>query len=874
MVNVSGLRCNHMVTPLTVGPEAPLLSWQLASGDRDVKQEAYRIRVSTAEGLAWDSGPVGSTSQAVSYGGPPLASQTLYSWSVTATTGSGEESHSGPAWFETGLLKRADWQASWITLPRPGDSHDDIRPAPYLRRAFVVDGELRRARLYITAAGLYEATLNGVRVSDDQLTPGWTDYARRVNYQSYDVTALVRAGPNVIGAVLADGWYSGRVGLTRTRELYGSGPALLAQLVLDWSDGIRTTVGSDEQWRATFGPLMASDLLMGQTYDARRELGAWHLADYDDAAWRPAVRVAGPVGVLAGQPCAPVTAVAQLHPIALSEPIPGSYVFDLGQNMVGRVRLRLKGPAGTITRVRYGEVLSPDGALYTENLRGARATDTYIKGADAPESWEPAFTVHGFRYAELTGCPQPPTFADVTGIVVSSIDEASGEFDCSDPLVRQLQHNIVWGQRGNFVEVPTDCPQRDERLGWMGDAQVFVATACFNADVAAFLTKWTTDVFDAQSPEGAFPDVAPLPPRDTVVDLAHGAPGWGDAGVIVPWSLYHCYGDRRILELAYQPSIAWIHYIRSRNPDLIWRVGRGNDYGDWLAVDADTPKEVVATAYFARSARLVARMGSVLGRADEAKLYDGLADDIAAAFRAAFVTSEGRVLGNTQTGYALALRFGLLTEDQRIGAARWLAADIEARDWHMSTGFLGVGHLLPALTDIGRIDLAYRLLLQETFPSWGYAIRRGATTIWERWDGLRPDGTLQDPAMNSFNHYALGSVGEWLYTVVGGLRCHQDSAGWEHIVVQPHSGGNLTWASCRYESVRGPVACRWELDGERLSVEVEIPAGSIADVVLPCAAGQAVTGLSDVHIAEGLARARIGSGSYRVHVGPSTPVGG
>jgi alpha-L-rhamnosidase len=519
----------------------------------------------------------------------------------------------------------------------------------------------------------------------------------------------------------------------------------------------------------------------------------------------------------------------ELRPKSWAEPAPGKIVFDLGQNMVGWLRLEVKGPAGARVRMRFAEILNPDGTLYTVNLRSARSTDTYVlKGAPGGETFEPRFTFHGFRYVELVGYPGRPGPDAITGIVVRSAIRATGSLETSNATVNQLQHNIEWGQRGNFLSVPTDCPQRDERLGWMGDAQIFARTACFNGDVAGFFTKWMTDVADAQSAEGGFSDVSPR-----LIDLEDGAPAWGDAGVIVPWTMYQCYGDTGVLARHYDAMAKWVRYVDAANPNHLWRRRVNNNYGDWVAVNSRTPKDVLSTAFFANSTKLLSRAARVLGKDDEARRYDALFAAIRDAFDQEFVAPSGRILGNTQTAYALALRFGLLPEDKRAAAARYLAEDIERNGWHLTTGFLGVGHLLPALSEAGLDDVAYRLLLQSTFPSWGYSIAQGATTIWERWDGWTQEKGFQDPGMNSFNHYSFGSVGEWMYRVVAGIDTDAEKPGYEHVIVRPRPGGGLTFARGTYDSVRGRIATEWRIEGGRLTLSVEVPANTTATVYVP-----------------------------------------
>jgi alpha-L-rhamnosidase len=494
--------------------------------------------------------------------------------------------------------------------------------------------------------------------------------------------------------------------------------------------------------------------------------------------------------------------------------------------MVGVVRLKLHAPPGARITLRHAEMLNPDGTLYTANLRKALATDTYICRGGGPEVWQPRFTFHGFRYVELTGLKTKPSLDTVTGVVLGSDTPTVGEFSCSDERLNQLQRNIRWGQRGNFLSVPTDCPQRDERLGWMGDAQVFVRTAAYHADIAAFFTKWMVDVEDAQWADGRFPDVSPNTMR-----RGGGVPGWGDAGVICPWTIYQMYGDTRILQRHFPAMVKWVEWCRAHSTELIRDRDRGSDYGDWLAIGAETPKDLIGTAYFAHSTHRVAQAARVLGRNDEAAKYERLFEDIQAAFHRRYVREDGRIAGNTQTAYALALKFELLPEALRAKAAQHLEDDIRARDWHLSTGFLGVGHLLPVLAQAGKLDTAYRLLLQDTFPSWLFPVRHGATTIWERWDGWTPEKGFQDPRMNSFNHYSLGSCGEWLFEGVAGIRPGQP--GFKTIVIQPAIADGLKWAKASYRSIRGKIVSEWKRDGQNLELRVSIPGNTTATVWLP-----------------------------------------
>lgn len=744
-------------------------------------------------------------------------------------------------------------------------------PCPHLRRSFLLEAPVARARLYASALGLYELWLNGHRVGNDQLTPGWTDYGKRVCYQTYDVTDLLRPGENVLGAILGDGWYAGDVAIFG-RHLYGPYPLRLrAQLHLCGpiadGGGAATTwcVSTDGAWRGSAGPIRTADLLMGERQDARFALEGWDEPGFKDDDWLAVDSKSDPGVAMTAQIGPPVRAVQRRHPVARTQADPGVWIFDLGQNLVGRVRLRLRGPAGTCVILRFAEMLQADGHLYTENLRSARQTDIYTLRGRGEETFEPRFTCHGFRYVEVRGCAEAPRLDELTAIVLQSDAPPVGQFACSDARVTQLQRNIVWSARGNFVSVPTDCPQRDERMGWTGDAQVFVATACWNFDASSFWRKWLIDVEDAQRPSGAFTDVAPH-----VGFLGAGTAGWGDAGVIVPWTLYLHYGDTEVIDRHYPAMVRWIAYLEAESPTLV-RPAQG--YGDWLSVGADTPKDVLATAYFAYDAALLARMAAATGRRQDARRFTGLFERVRAAFQQAFVQADGRVHGDTQTGYALALHMDLLPPHLRAAAAAHLVADIRARGWHLSTGFLGVSYLNPALTAAGYADIAHRLLRQEDYPSWLHPLRHGATTMWERWNSYTREGGFGDIGMNSFNHYALGSIGDWLYRDVAGIAPDPERPGFAHVIVRPQPGPDLTWARAEYLSVRGRIVSGWRRDHGRLELEVEIPPGSEATVHLPTLSATLVTesglpaaqaeGVRSLGQLAGWALFRIGSGTYR-----------
>ncbi|WP_413760299.1 alpha-L-rhamnosidase [Streptomyces sp. MMBL 11-3] len=744
----------------------------------------------------------------------------------------------------------AAWGAGpWGRVVAASYAAHQLRHAFRLPRKKVV-----RARLYATALGVYEAHLNGRRVGRDQLAPGWTDYRERVQYQTYDVTALVRPGDNALGAYLAPGWYAGNVGMFGPHQ-YGERPALRAQLEVEYADGTRERVTSGTGWRAAAGPVVSADLLGGETYDARKETPGWTSPGFDDSAWQDVVRAAADAAppLVVAQVDGPVRVTEELPVREVTEPKPGVFVLDLGQNMVGAVRLRVSGAAGTTVRLRHAEVLNPDGTLYTANLRTAAATDTYTLKGGGEETYEPRFTFHGFRYVELTGFPGTPSAKALTGRVMHTSAPSTLDFETDVPMLNQLHRNITWGQRGNFLSVPTDTPARDERLGWTGDINVFAPTAAYTMESARFLTKWLVDLRDGQTAEGAFTDVAPM-----VGTVGNGVAGWGDAGVTVPWALYQAYGDLQVLRDAWGSVRAWLTYLE-RHSDGLLRPASG--YGDWLNVSDETPKDVVATAYFAHSADLAARIAGELG--EDPAPYAGLFERIRTAFRTAYVTSRGRVKGDTQTAYVLALSMDLLPDGLRAAAADRLVALIEAKDWHLSTGFLGTPRLLPVLTATGHTDVAYRLLLQRSFPSWGYQIDRGATTMWERWDSVTPDGGFQTPDMNSFNHYAYGSVGEWMYANIAGIA--PGRPGYREIVVRPRPGGGVTSARATFSSVRGPVSTRWRQRSGTFTLTCSVPPGTTAEVWVPADGPDAVTHTEAAFLRgeDGCAVYRVGSGTHR-----------
>ena len=865
-LQIGQLRAEHLSNPLGIDIARPRLSWVLDSSARGQRQTAYQIVVASSpellaagQGDLWDSGQVASDQSIdVAYAGAALQAGQRAWWQVRAWDNDSQPSaYSAPAFWELGLLTRDAWRGQWIGARLAGGAYT-TSPAPFLRARFTIDRPVARARLYATALGVYEPHLNGRVVGDDVFAPGWTDYDIRVQYQAYDVTDLLRLGENVLGAILGDGWYAGYVGWLE-RQRYGDRPKFLAQLAITFADGSTQTIATDASWKTSFGPILESDMIMGESYDARRELPGWDAPGYDDARWLPVERFADSGMALTAMRGPTVKRILELAPIAdpaeLKDGPNSKWIFDLGQNMVGRLRLKVSGPAGSTITLRHAEVLNPDGTLYITNLRTARQTDHYTLKGGGEEIWEPRFTFHGFRYAELSGYPGTPTRDTLTGVVVHSAMPQTGSFECSDPLINQLQHNIEWGQRGNFVDVPTDCPQRNERLGWTGDAQVFIRTAAFNFDVAGFFTSWTQDVADAQSPAGAYPMVVPNPvvrkDRGSTWPAAaiDGGPAWADAGVICPWTIYLCYGDAGLLADRYESMRRYAEFLNDTSRDGI-RCFADYDgwhgFGDWLALDGSTDrfgitsKELLGTAFFAYSTRLVAESARVLGKTEDAERYQARFEEVRRAFQARFVTPRGLIGSATQTCYVLALYFDLLPAELRPAALAELVRDIELRGNHLSTGFVGTPYLTWVLSEGGHAEVAYKLLKQTSWPSWLYSVTQGATTIWERWDGWTHDRGFQDPSMNSFNHYAYGAIGAWMYAAIGGIDLDPQRPGYKHIVMRPLPGGDLTSAKAELRSVYGPIRSAWAIEHGAFDWRITLPANTSATVYVPAAAGAEV----------------------------------
>jgi alpha-L-rhamnosidase len=847
MTTVSAPRIEHHREPFGIGESRPRLSWTLSDAPEDWHQARYAVTVIRPG--AEETFEVASAEQVlVPWPSRPLGSRERVGVRVAVQGADGVWSAAGPeTHVETGLLRAEDWTARPVGADLDEDPESDARRATLVRRGFRVDGEVADARIYASAHGLYEAEVNGRRVGSDTLSPGWTVYRSRLRYYTYDVTDLLAEGENAIGAWLGDGWYRGRLGWRGgTRNIFGSDLSFLGQLEITYTDGRRQTVATDATWRATLSPILRSGIYDGEDYDARREIPDWSTGSFDDSGWLPvSVRARDP-RTLVAPTGPPVRITEQVSPVAVLTSPSGARILDFGQNLVGRIRIRVSGPSGATVSLRTAEVLQ-DGELYTRPLRSARSTDHYtLAGRSEGEEWEPRFTFHGFRYAEVSGWPgdldADAAAGALTARVLHTDLERTGWFACSDPLVEQLHRNVVWGMRGNFVDIPTDCPQRDERVGWTGDIQVFGPTAATLFDVAGMLTGWLRDVEAEQLSDGTVPWFVPVIPTHKVWSPIRPGAAWGDVATLLPWTLYRRFGDAGVLDAQFDSARRWVDKVESvAGADRVW--DEGFQLGDWLDPAAPpqdpaagrTDRHLVATAYFARSARAVADMAGVLGLDAEAAHYGSLADEVTAAFRAAYVRPDGTMTSDAQTAYALAIVFDLLPDEKhRTTAGARLAALVRAAGNRIATGFVGTPLVCDALTLTGHADTAYDLLLERECPSWLYQVVQGATTVWERWDALRPDGTVNPGTMTSFNHYALGAVADWLHRSVAGLASAQP--GYRRIRFAPRPGGGLTRASARQRTPYGEAAISWELHGDELAVDVVVPVGTTAELDLPGAA--------------------------------------
>lgn len=873
MLLVQKIVCNFQKDVTGIQKDSSF-SWSLKSDKRGVLQTAYRLQVSRSSDFSkplYDTGKKESEdSVAVPLSSFVFDDATQYSIRVMVWDNTGEESPWSEAITIETARKKKPWEALFITAEDDKDKSD----ARLLRKEFVLDEKLVSAKAYITALGLYEFYVNGKRVGEDLFTPGWTSYTKRLLYQSYDVRDFLTEGTNCLASMVGSGWYKGTIGFELNKHNYGEKSAFFCQLELETVSGKKITLNSDRSWKWHEGPISFSEFYDGETYDARLEIPGWNKPNFNESAWKPVTIVEHNYASLTPEEGVPTQVIEEIAAQKLITTPEGEIVIDFGQNLTGWVKFFVQGKAGEKVVLRHAEILDSKGNFYTKNLRSAKQTVRYtLKGDQQGEIYHPHFSFQGFRFIAVDAYPGSVELKNFTAQVIHSKMEKVGDFSCSNPLLNQLQHNILWGLKGNFLNVPTDCPQRDERLGWTGDAQMFVSTACYLKNTHAFFSKWLRDLEADQRENGAVSHVVPDVIKDggAVEDVRtppFGSSAWGDAATIVPWALYRYYGDVEVLRKQYSSMKRWVGFIQSEATDgFIWE--KTFSFGDWVALDAKpgsyfgaTPTGLVSTSFYALSTKILAKSAALLGKNEDAKKYTALYEKVKEAFNKKFMGKDKRPLSRTQTSCILPLVFDLLSDDQKGPTVDLLCALIDEHGGHLTTGFVGTPYICKALSDNGKLKEAYDLLLKQDYPSWLYQVTHGATTIWEHWDGLKPDGSLWSPNMNSFNHYAYGAVGEWLYTVVAGLNIDEEMPAFKHSIIHPRIGGGLSFAEASHQSPYGEVKSRWEVAGERVLFKVNIPVNTTATVILDDA--QDVQSRENLPMArhDGIPTFEVGSGEY------------
>ncbi|MBR0228308.1 MAG: glycoside hydrolase family 78 protein [Clostridia bacterium] len=916
MIEIQKLLPDGMERPQGV-ESMPKLTWVLSSDNRNVRQAAYQVQLSTGADFAaplYDSGRVESGESAhVTLPFDRLLPCREYFVRARVWTDAEESPWSAPASFLTGMIG-GGWRASFVSAETENDWVNS--KGTYLRKSWRVGKPVREAFVCATALGLYHLYINGQSVSEEKMLPGWTSYHKHLCYQTWKVTGLLRSGENVLGAHVGAGWYKGMMGFIHQRCTWGKRTALLAQLILRYVDGTEETIVTDESWLGCASPVTFSEIYDGERYDARLSQPGWNAPgfapeigaereeapvpplrdrltnDYsddekaaqrrfaqeyrpEDTLWRPVERVEYPLNVLAPQPGSRPRIEMALPVQSILTTPKGETVLDFGQNLTGYVRFTVRGKAGALCHLRCFETLDAAGNAYFDNLRGALAEIRYICKDESTVTYDELFSFQGFRYALVEAWPEEIRKESFTACVVYSDMRQTGRFSCSNPLLNQLQHNIEWSLRGNFLDIPTDCPQRDERMGWTGDAQIFCRTAAYLRFCAPFFRKWLRDVALDQTEEGGVPHVVPDQLRyyrnnDWLLSQGtHSAAAWADVAVILPWTLYLTYGDKTVLSDQFDSMKAWIDFMRAHAKDYIWNYRL--QFGDWVALDAAegsylgaTPNDLTCTAYFAYSTGLFVKACRALHKDALAEEYAALYEKIVEKFRRAFCDERGVMTVQTQTAHVVALYFHLIPEQGIPGTVAGLKRLLDKENGHLVTGFVGTPYICHALSQNGSKKEAYDLLLKEDFPSWLYQVKSGATTIWEHWDGLKPDGTMWSPDMNSFNHYAYGAIGEWLYRVIAGLEIDENAPGYKRAVIAPQTGGGLTFAEGGFDSLYGTVASRWEREGNAVTLSVTVPVNAEASVILERGAESPQSELAFARNENGQWQAEAGSGSWTV----------
>ncbi|MFC2089503.1 family 78 glycoside hydrolase catalytic domain [Bacteroidota bacterium] len=815
----------------------PRFSWVLSDTTRGARQTGYHLLVGSAERYlndkkadVWNTGMVESDQSVfIEFKGEKLVSGERYYWTVRFKNEDGKLSGwSKPELFDMGFMKNSSWKAKWIGAEASTAKEDTLQPSSIMmRKEIELLKNIKLAKAYVTGLGSYQFFINGEKISKDLLTPGWTDYPTRIMYQVYDITDQLSKGRHALGLLLGNVWYSSGLGW-RGGQSYSKGPLeALLQIELEYMDGSKETIISDASWKWAFSPILENTLYHGEVYDARLEITGWNTAGLDDSEWKNVDVYEAKSAFLSAHTSPAIQITREISPLTITKLESGAYVFDMGLNMTGGIRLNVEGSEGSKIVMKFAELLHDDGSVAQENLRSATATDTYIVKGGEPETWEPAFTYHGFRYVEISGLPSAPDSTTVLGLNYHNAAPETGYFACSNELLNKIHTNIQNGQRSNMFSVPTDCPQRDERLGWMGDAQVFAATSCYNMDMSGFYAKWVRDIADSQDEEGWVTDVNPA-----IVVTDPAKPAWGDAFVIVPWEMYRFYRDTRILEKFYPDYKEWVEYMRTNTESdglYIYDKDGWGGYADWIAV-VESPKQPISAAYYYFSTTLLARFAQILGYQDDMDEYTALAEEIRIAFnKRYFDEKKANYEGGTQTALLLPMNFGMAPQSSMISLAETLSEEVLDQGKHPTTGFLGTKYLLPTLSDFGYHNIAYETAIGEEYPSWGYMVRNGATSMWELWNS----DTEPPDRMNSRNHFALGSIGEWFYSHLAGIRIDDENPGFKHSIIKPLPVDGLTWAKAKVFTPYGKLKSVWKIENDVFSMAVTIPPNTTSTVYIP-----------------------------------------
>ena len=878
MIKITKIRINFQEHPVGI-TQIDQIGWVIESDRKTTFQASFQVLVAkdaTFENVIWDSGKIQSAKSANNkLVGLDLYSTQKYFVRVKIWSSSGEESDWAESYFVTALLTNEQWQAEFITIETQKDKEDS--KGSYLRNTISLDHtkEMKSAYIYATALGLYHLFINGEKVSQDEFAPGWTSYNKHLLYQMYDVTQMINTGENVVGAHIGAGWYKGTMGFVRMRNHYGNKTAFACQLVVEYQDGTKEIHGTDSEWQGEWSPVVFSEIYDGEIYDAGLEIEGWNTTSCKYHNWKQCNVVKFDTSVLQAQSGCKVRQRNKLPVKEIITTPQGDTILDFGQNLTGWVEFRARGKKGDCVELQCFEVLDAMGNVYLDNLRTAKQTVTYYFSREEEITFHPNFTFQGFQFVKVNQYPGELKEEKFIAYAVHSDMEETGTFECSNPDVNQLWHNIKWGMKGNFLDVPTDCPQRDERLGWTGDAQIFCRTASYLMDTYTFYSKWLRDVEADQTAEGGVPHVVPdlligKSAHDRLMkDGDHSAAAWADVAVILPWTLYQVYGDTTVIENQFDSMKAWIDFMCEHAVDYIWNYKL--QFGDWVALDAEegsyfgaTPNDLTCTAYFAYSTRLFYKMAEVIGRTKEAKAYRELYEKIVSAYQNTFFDTNGRLVAQTQTAQIITLYFGLAPESFRENVTEDLLALLKKENGHLVTGFVGTPYFCHALSQNGHIKEAYELLLKDDFPSWLYQVKKGATTIWEHWDGLKDDGTMWSPDMNSFNHYAYGAVGEWMTRVAVGIEIDEEAPGYLHSMIAPHIGGGFEYLSGSYQSIYGKIASGWEVDQDEITLKVEIPCNTTATIILLDAVEIISADGLEFQKIEGQQQVEAGSGKYTI----------